>query len=151
MNENLIMLIVWLAVFIVALLVEIYTSALVSVWFCIGALVSLALTFIPGMPYWGEIIVFFVFSLISFLLIRPMVHRSLFRIRSSTNVDEMIHKKGVVIKDITGLEKGEVRVDNVIWTAIKRDQDDPIHQGDVVEVVSIVGNKLLVEKTKKGE
>lgn len=151
MNENLIMLIVWLAVFIVALFVEIYTSALVSVWFCIGALVSLALTFIPGMPYWGEIIVFFVFSLISFLLIRPMVHRSLFRIRSSTNVDEMIHKKGVVIKDITGLEKGEVRVDNVIWTAIKRDQDDPIHQGDVVEVVSIVGNKLLVEKTKKGE
>lgn len=151
MTENMIMLIIWLAVFIVALLVEIYTSALVSVWFCIGALVSLALTFIPGMPYWGEIIVFFAVSLVSFLLIRPLVHRSMFRIRSSTNVDEMIRKKGIVIKDITTLEKGEVRVDNVIWTAIKRENDDTIHEGETVEVVSIVGNKLLVEKTKKGE
>lgn len=144
--ENLIMIIVWASVFIIALFVELGTDALVSIWFCIGALVAGSITYIPSMPWWGELIVFVGVSLLSFLVIRPLVNKKLQRIHSRTNVDAFIGKKAVVIKRITDLEKGEIKLDSMIWTAIKRDADATIEVGEVVKVISIQGNKMLVEK-----
>ena len=67
MDQNTIMLIVWLSVFVLALIVEISTDMLVSVWFCIGALVALGVTYIPGTPLWVEILVFFAVTIISLI------------------------------------------------------------------------------------
>lgn len=146
MTENIIMMIVWLIVFLIALLIEIFTEALLTVWFCVGAVVALLVTFIPGMPYWGELIVFVVASLISFLILKPLVSKNLKRIHSRTNIDTIIGRKGVLMKPISSLESGEVKIDGVIWTAIKRDSDEEMKTGDVVEVISVLGNKLLVKK-----
>ncbi len=146
MDENLIMMIVWVSVFVLSLILELSTEALVSIWFCIGAFVAGALTYIPGMPWWGELIVFVGVSVLSFLVIRPLLNRKLKRIHSRTNVDSLIQKKGVVTKKITTLEKGEVKINDVIWSAVKREPDEDLEVGDVVEVISIQGNKLLVKK-----
>ncbi len=151
MDINLIMIIVWASIFLIALIVEISTEALVSVWFCIGAIIAAAVTYIPGMPWWGELIIFLGVSLLSFLIIRPLVNKKLQRIKTKTNVDTIIGKRGVVTKKITTLEKGEVKINDVIWNAIKRDGDKDIEEGDIIEVISIQGNKLLVEKAKKEE
>lgn len=75
MTELTIMLIVWAVIFTLALMAELLTEALVSVWFCVGAIVAFAITFIPGMPYWGEIIVFVGVSLITFLVLRPILQK----------------------------------------------------------------------------
>lgn len=147
MTELTIMLIVWAVIFALALMAELLTEALVSVWFCVGAIVAFAITFIPGMPYWGEIIVFVGVSLITFLVIRPILQKRLVHLHSKTNVDTMIGKKGIVIKRITSLEKGEVKINDIIWNAIKRDEDDTIEVDSIVEVISIQGNKLLVKKS----
>ncbi len=151
MDINLIMIIIWAFLFLIALLVEIFTEALVSVWFCIGAVVAAALTYVPDMPWWGELIIFLGVSLLSFLIIRPLVNNKLQRIKTKTNVDTLIGKRGVVAKKISTLEKGEVKINDVIWNAIKRDSDDDIKEGDIIEVISIQGNKLLVEKAEKEE
>ena len=50
---------VWLGMFVLSLILEASTEALVSIWFAAGALVSLGCSFIPGLPYRGEVIVFF--------------------------------------------------------------------------------------------
>lgn len=151
MDENLIMIIVWAAIFLITLIAEISTEALVSIWFMIGAIFAGALTYVPGMPWWGEVIVFIGVSLISFLLIRPHVTDKLKKIKSRTNVDSLIGKKGVVIKKIGNLEKGEVKINNVIWNAIKRENEKEIEEGAIIEVISIQGNKLLVKMTQKEE
>lgn len=150
MDENLIMIIVWICIFVLSLLVELGTEALVSIWFCIGAFIAGAVTYIPGMPFWGEIIVFVCVSLLSFLIIRPLVNKKLLRLHSKTNVDSIISKRGIVLKKITTFEKGEVKINDVIWNAIKRDQDEDIEKDDVVEVIAVQGNKLLVKKIEKG-
>ncbi len=147
MTELTIMLIVWAVIFALALMAELLTEALVSVWFCVGAIVAFAIAFIPGMPYWGEIIVFVGVSLITFLVIRPILQKRLVHLHSKTNVDTMIGKKGIVVKRITSLEKGEVKINDIIWNAIKRDEDDTIEVDSIVEVISIQGNKLLVKKS----
>ena len=99
---------------------------------------------------WGEIIVFVCVSLLSFLIIRPLVNKKLLRLHSKTNVDSIISKRGIVLKKITTFEKGEVKINDVIWNAIKRDQDEDIEKDDVVEVIAVQGNKLLVKKIEKG-
>ncbi len=151
MDENLIMIIVWAAIFLITLIAEISTEALVSIWFTIGAIFAAALTYVPNMPWWGELIIFIGVSLISFLLIRPYATNKLKKFKSRTNVDSLIGKKGVVIKRISNLERGEVKINNTIWNAIKREDEKEIEEGAIIEVISIQGNKLLVKMTQKEE
>ncbi|MCR4698155.1 MAG: NfeD family protein [Bacilli bacterium] len=146
MDQNTIMLIVWLSVFVLALIVEISTDMLVSVWFCIGALVALGVTYIPGTPLWVEILVFFAVTIISLIALRPLAKKLLFRNKSQTNIDEIIGKKGKVIKKITELDNGEVKINGVIWTAMKMADADEILEETVVEVVAVNGNKLVVKE-----
>lgn len=141
-----IMVIIWAVVFVAALIAEIFSEALVSVWFCVGAVVALGVSFIPGMPFWGSIIVFVGVSALSFLIIRPLVKDKLFRLHVKTNADSMIGRKGLVTKKITTFEKGEVKVDGVLWSAIKKESEKDIDIGKIVEVISIQGNKLFVKE-----
>ncbi len=145
-DTYIIMVIIWAVVFVAALIAEIFSEALVSVWFCVGAVVALGVSFIPGMPFWGSIIVFVGVSALSFLIIRPLVKDKLFRLHAKTNVDSMIGRKGLVTKKITTFEKGEVKVDGVLWSAIKKESEEDIEVGKIVEVISIQGNKLFVKE-----
>lgn len=145
-DTYIIMVIIWAVVFVAALIAEIFSEALVSVWFCVGAVVALGVSLIPGMPFWGSIIVFVGVSALSFLIIRPLVKDKLFRLHAKTNVDSMIGRKGLVTKKITTFEKGEVKVDGVLWSAIKKESEGDIEVGKIVEVISIQGNKLFVKE-----
>ena len=145
-DTYIIMVIIWAVVFVAALIAEIFSEALVSVWFCVGAVVALGVSFIPGMPFWGSIIVFVGVSALSFLIIRPLVKDKLFRLHAKTNVDSMIGRKGLVTKKITTFEKGEVKVDGVLWSAIKKESEEDIEVGKIVEAISIQGNKLFVKE-----
>ena len=87
---------VWLGMFVLSLILEASTEALVSIWFAAGALVSLGCSFIPGLPYWGEVIIFFAISLIAFFAIRPFLTRFQRRKRTPTNVDALIGSKGIM-------------------------------------------------------
>lgn len=145
-DTYIIMVIIWAVVFVATLIAEIFSEALVSVWFCVGAVVALGVSFIPGMPFWGSIIVFVGVSALSFLIIRPLVKDKLFRLHAKTNVDSMIGRKGLVTKKITTFEKGEVKVDGVLWSAIKKESEKDIDIGKIVEVISIQGNKLFVKE-----
>ena len=54
--------IIWLALFVLMLVIEASGPALVSVWFSFGALIALIVSFIPGVSWWIELIVFTVVS-----------------------------------------------------------------------------------------
>ena len=67
---------VWTVVFAAALIIELATpSALISVWFALGALVSLLLA-LAAVPLWGQLAAFALVSLIALCVIRPIAARS---------------------------------------------------------------------------
>ncbi|MCI2068432.1 MAG: NfeD family protein [Bacilli bacterium] len=140
-----IMLYIWLAVFVLSFIAEAVSFSLVSVWFCIGALISILLNLIPGMPYWVEIIVFFVVSGCCLALLRPIAQRQMQRRISKSNIDEIVGQTGVVIKTITLTESGEVKIGDVIWTGISSDPEKDIPEKTIIEVVAVKGNKLIVK------
>jgi membrane protein implicated in regulation of membrane protease activity len=146
MQINILMMSIWVIMFVIALIAEISTAQLVSVWFCIGAVAALAVTFIPGTPFWADILVFLGVSIIALLVTRPLVNRALRRRTSRTNIDDIIEKKGKLTKSIEPFENGEVKIDGVLWTALSAKEGESIEEGAVVEVVAIKGNKLFVKR-----
>ncbi|MCQ2742433.1 MAG: NfeD family protein [Bacilli bacterium] len=141
---------IWLGVFILALVIEGITTELAGVWFAFGALVAMIISFISGVPWWVQLIVFIVVSGATLACLRPVVNKFLKRDKVETNVDEMIGKVGVMVKECDELNSGEVRINGVLWTAINTDEKKPLSKGDKVEVLAIKGNKLIVKSKEKG-
>ena len=148
MNIEQYMWIVWLALFVVTLVVEASGPALVSVWFSFGAIVALIVSFIPGVPWWTEVIIFVVLSVAALFALRPIIRRYTKRNKFNTNIDGFTGKRGYVIEDIEFLKPGAVKIGDVSWTAIPVDKDDKILENEVIEVVAVSGNKLIVKKVE---
>lgn len=148
MNIEQYMIYIWLGIFIISIIIEACTFELVSIWFAIGAAVCIAFAFIPGLPFWGEIIIFLGVSLLCLLLLRPISSKTLKRKITKSNIDEIVGKKGKITKRITPLDHGEVKINDVIWTAISANDDETIEVDSIVKVVSVNGNKLYVQIDK---
>ena len=54
------MIYIWLGITVLSLVIEAFTTELISIWVAGGALVALILSAINGVPYYAEIIVFVV-------------------------------------------------------------------------------------------
>ena len=141
--------IIWLALFVATLAVEALGPALVSVWFAFGAIVALIVSFIPGVAWWVEVVIFVVISLATLLALRPVLRRYFKRNNYNTNIDSFTGKRGYVIEDIEYLKPGAVKIGDVSWTAIPVDKDAKILENEVIEVVAVNGNKLIVKKVEE--
>lgn len=141
--------IVWLVVFVIALLVEWATSELVSLWFALGAVVTLVLSVIPEVQWWIQLIVFAVLSFAAFIFLRPLLKKLIKNDRVDTNIDEIVGKKGIMTDDYSELHQGEVKVNGVLWTAINTKETESIEKGTKVTVVAVQGNKLVVKVNKE--
>ena len=141
--------IIWLVVFVVALLVEWGTAEVVSIWFALAAVVSLILSFVPNVAWWVQLVVFVVIAAATFAFLRPFLKRLIKKDKVDTNIDEIIGKRGIMTEEYTDLSAGEVKVNGVLWTAINTNEEERIEAGSKVVVVAINGNKLIVKKLEK--
>ena len=140
--------IVWLALLVLMVVVEAMGPALVSIWFAVGALAALIVSFIPGVAWWIEVIVFVIVSTVTLLAVRPLSKRYFKRNTIKSNVDSLVGKRGVLIEEISPFSAGLCKINDVSWTAISSDDKESIATGSVVEVVTIAGNKLIVKKVE---
>ena len=136
---------VWTGILVVSLIAEAATAALLSIWFVAGAAVALIFSFIPGIPYWVELIIFFGVSLLVFFLIRPFLKKLMHKRISKSNVDSIVGKKGAITEDTSALNPGEVSVASMIWTALPAKSTMTLPKGTIVQVVAVEGNKLIVK------
>jgi len=140
--------IIWLVLFVAMLIIEAVGPALVSIWFALGAVIALILSFIPEVAWWIEVIVFVVISIATLLALRPILKRYIKRNNYNTNIDSFTGKRGYVIEDVTYLRPGAVKIGDVSWTAIPVNKDEKIVENEIIEVVAVNGNKLIVKKVE---
>lgn len=137
---------IWLAVFIISLVVEAATQDLVSIWFAIGSIVGIILSLLE-VPYYIEIIVFAVVSLALLILTRPVVKKLLQGQIRMTNSDELIGKSYQLLTNVSKLEAGTIKINDVYYQAVLPEEDnEEIEAGTIVKVVAISGNKVVVRK-----
>lgn len=136
---------IWLIVIIVMSILEACTAQLVSIWFVIGAVVSLIVS-IFSTSVTLQIIVFIAVTLLMLFLTRPFVKKLFSFKKEDTNSGRYIGKTGIVVKTINNeIGEGQVNIFGSIWTARSVD-DSIIDEGENVKVESIQGVKVLVKK-----
>lgn len=137
---------VWLGVLAVAVILEIATTQMVSIWFAIGALASFFVALAGVEQIWIHIVVFVAVSAITVAITRPLVKKMIDKKAEPTNADMVIGKTGIVTEKIDNLvPSGLVKVNGSIWTARSAD-DSVIEKNEKVIIKEIRGVKLLVIK-----
>ena len=146
MPENM-MLYIWLTLAIVFAITEVVTVGLTTIWFSLGALVSLLLVICGVDNITVQIVVFVLVSLLSLIATRPLVKKYINKKVQPTNADRCIGKEAFVTEEINNvLSKGAVKVNGVEWSARSED-NSVIEIGEKVKIISIDGVKVIVQTT----
>ena len=133
----------WLAVFLLFLLVEACTVGVVSLWFAAGGLAAMIAS-ILGAEFWLQGVLFLAVSCILLACLRPVV-RKYFKPRlAKTNVDAVINTQGYITIAVDNLKaEGQVKLGGMDWTARSADGQN-IPAGTLVRVDRIEGVKVFV-------
>lgn len=137
----------WFSVGIICLIIEIITpgifyAATLSIAAFITGVVSFFIT-----DKFILLLVFAVLAIVSIFLIKPFLQKA-FRLDEDTtlsNVDSIIGKTGMVTQEITAIQKGLVKIDGEVWTAITSNNETLPVQTKIV-VQKIEGVTLFVNK-----
>ncbi len=138
------MLQIWIAVIIIAVILEIITVDLVSIWFGAGALGAL-IAYLLGATQEIQIITCLAITIICLIFTRPLAKKYMKTNTVRTNYDRIIGKQAVVISPISPNQKGEVKVLSAIWSAVDVDNGS-LAKNEFCEVIAIEGAHVIVRK-----
>ena len=136
----------WLVLFVVLLVIEIFTMGLTTVWFAGGSILAFILAYVGfGLPV--QIIVFLLASIILLVLTRPLAVKFFNKERQKTNAESLIGQKAIVLETVDTLHgTGRAEVNGMEWSAKTDEPGEMIEPGTVVVIEGIQGVKLIVRK-----
>ena len=143
----------WIALILIFVIVEVLTVDFTFLMLALGSVGGL-LSDLVGLPWWMQIVVASVLSLLLLFAVRPPLLRALRRGGDPTlsNVDALIGLSGTVMADFAGAS-GHVKLANgETWTArLAEAPDIPLQTGDRVTVVAIEGATALISTIHTSE
>ena len=101
---------------VILIIIEASTMGLTTIWFALGALISMVLAFL-NLPIVWQILLFLVVSAILLIFTRPVAVKKLKIGSVKTNSDNIPGQRGRVTQDIKEDEKGLVKINGQIWSA----------------------------------
>lgn len=136
-----IMQIIWLVLLVIFAVLEGVTVALVSAWFCLGALAAFVVSLIAPGAVAVQVIVFLLVTGATIFGLRPLFRRMVGNRKVATNADANIGKICQVLTEVQPGRFGRVKIEGKEWTA-KSDHVLPV--GSWCRVNAIEGVKLVV-------
>ena len=133
----------WIAVIAIALILEIFTRRLVSVWFILGSMVAIVLDlFSVYLPV--QIAVLIAVSILGIFLLRKLIVKNS---ASTANIDSIIGERCVVTEKVDNYAGcGQVKIKGQSWSARGVGDDDVFEVGTVLHVVALEGVKVICRK-----
>ena len=143
--------IMWAVAVVVFVLAEVMTVQMVSIWFAVGAAITLACVFLfEDVTLLQQLCIFIAASSIFLLLTIPFMKKRRNKGFTETNANLDVGKSAVVIEEInTDSGTGRVTLNGVDWSAVPADKNSIIPKDSIVTVVRVNGAKLIVEPKSK--
>ena len=139
---------IWIGLFIILIIIEIFTVGLTTIWFAIGALAAAGVNTL-GANLIIQIIVFFAVSIVLMIFTRPWAAKHLNQKRLKTNYESKIGEVIKITERVDNLRQtGKSIVDGQEWTVRSQDNDVTLEKDELAKVISVSGVKLIVEKYK---
>ncbi len=140
---------VWLALLVILLIVEAATASLTTIWFAGGALMG-ALAAYLGAGLVPQLLIFSGVSVVLLLFTRPLAVKNLKTRPQKTNMDALPGKRVLVTQTIDNLNQtGQIRLNDVEWSARSETEKTVIQEGALVEILSVQGVKVIVREVKE--
>jgi inner membrane protein len=134
---------IWTLIGFFFLALEFVTTTMHSAFFATGAfLVALLVAFHVAGPLWAQILVFTVFSLITLLIIRPVVVQKL-KLSQTKIVDTLVGEQAIVMQDLPPSEVGRAEMRGSTWNA-RNVGDTTLARGQRARVEKVEGLVLHV-------
>jgi membrane protein implicated in regulation of membrane protease activity len=139
----------WFIIAITALIVELQTTELVSVWFVVGAFITMIVAAIWPKEYVAQGCTFVIASAISLMILRPLLAKRL-KINQETVVDKINSLEGYKGFAETDIDSygGKANVNGTSWNAVS---SELIKEGDRIEVIKEDNITLTVKKESREE
>ena len=139
---------IWIGLFIILLIIEVFTVGLTTIWFAIGALAAAGVNTL-GANLIIQVIVFLAVSIVLMIFTRPWAAKHLNKNRLSPNYES---KNGEIIKITERVDNlrqtGRSIVDGQEWTVRSQDNNVILEKDELAKVISVSGVKLSVKKYK---
>ncbi|ADO83478.1 NfeD family protein [Ilyobacter polytropus] len=131
---------IWLILTVIFLILEGYTTALISIWFALAAgILTLTSGYIPDIM--KQFYFFVALSFVFIIVTRPLSKKLLSKRKEK--IESRIIGQTVEIKKVISSGEYETYLDGKHWKA-KCDRE--LHIGDKARVLRIQGIKLILEK-----
>jgi len=140
---------IWVALVIIFAIIEIFTLGLTTVWFALGALVMVFLSFIK-IPLSVQILIFLAISAALLIFTRPVAIKKFKMGKEKTNVESFAGKHVLITKAIREFEKGEAKLNGLTWTA-RSENDAEIAAGTKCAIIRVEGVQLIVRPLEVAE
>ena len=136
--------VLWVAVGVVALVIELSTAALVSIWFVPAALLTCLVSLVTD-SFLIQILVFIILSIIAMIISRKVYKKYIKKDKDEVDANSnLIGKYCKTTEDTDGLN-GKVLVGDIYWKA-KTQNGDTIPKDESVKIVSVEGTTLIITK-----
>ena len=136
----------WIAVIAVAIIVEVITDQLVSIWFVPGAVVATFLDYFDVGFVW-QVLVVLLFSAAGIVFAKTYLSKKISSRIIKTNVEAIIGERCVVTEKIDNyIGCGQVKIKGQIWSARGVEEDSVFDVGESLKVVAVEGVKVICKK-----
>lgn len=137
---------IWIAVIVLAIIVEILTDQLIAIWFIPGAAVGVILAFAGVDTIW-QVLIFLVTTVIGIAVGKTLLSKKLRKTSTKTNIDAIIGERCIVTERIDNYAGcGQAKVKGQVWSARGVGENDVFEVGEALHVVAIEGVKLICKK-----
>ena len=144
--------ILWIVLGISLIVAEIFTLGFVLLWFGLGAVAAAFLAYL-GFGIGIQFLAFAAVSVALTVLSRRIFHNKLMLDPGEnikTGVDALPGQIGTVTGASKGtLNAGEVKVFGSTWTAFPESGEEPLKEGEKVEVVHVKGASIYVKRIRE--
>ena len=131
----------WLVLSIGAILIDLFTSAFLFVWFAIGGFAAIVGELF-GLEFPAQLGIFIVVSLISMVVGYPLAKKKFKNTTITPLMEETyIGKEFLAQEDID--KTSRFKVGGIYWTG--KNDGAMIKKGEKFKIIGIEGNKLLIE------
>lgn len=136
----------WIGVIVAAIIIEVLTDQLVSIWFVPAAIVSTILDFCNVGIIW-QVLVFLIVSAAGIVFAKIFLPKLSTSEVLKNNIEAIIGEKCIVVEKIDNFAGcGQVKIKGQIWSARGVDEDSIFEEGEILHVVAIEGVKVICKK-----
>ncbi len=136
--------IMWIGIGVVFLIIELLTTALVSIWFVPAAVITCIISLFMDNILW-QIAIFVILSAIFMVICRKIYNKHIKKTVDEVDQNEKLLGKTARVTEDTDSISGRVLVGDIYWRAVS-ENGDTIPQGETVIIKSVNGTTLVINK-----